>query len=341
MNAHHIIHLGETGEHTVTITLRDNVNVENDWAGICAVGAANFEGYTKPGESTDGKIISQIESQESWISLMPISVENGNAAVGEKWLKIGQLSDAPAWATVISGFEPFDLTAYENGYLRVRIYIPEDGEFQYGRVELSSAGGPDVSEIEWDLAGRGLQLGWNDVYLPISEGVKTDGAVDMTKINCIHIAMCTPNGLFGLDQIELTEKKSPSDMAVIDMITADSTMLGEYTAVGGYTSGADWSKLTKGMNADAVYYKSFGPMDMSAYANGYLHMWLYIDDVANLRPYAGMIELSSSGAVDNEEIYWEIHSLNLVSGWNELNLPLASALKQGETTFEPARCYRY
>lgn len=40
--AHVVMHFDSPGEHTVTFTLADNPQIEKDWLGLCAVGAANF-----------------------------------------------------------------------------------------------------------------------------------------------------------------------------------------------------------------------------------------------------------------------------------------------------------
>ena len=71
---------------------------------------------------------------------------------------------------------------------------------------------------------------------------------------------------------------------------------------------------------------AFTPFDVSAYAeSGYLHMWIYIRDAANL--VGGQIELSSASSGDASEIGWNMAELGLQTGWNEVYLPFASAVR--------------
>ena len=69
------------------------------------------------------------------------------------------------------------------------------------------------------------------------------------------------------------------------------------------------------------------PLDVSAYTEGYLHMWVYAEDASRL--HWGQIELTSSGTCDHEEIGWLVTTYIKKDGWNELYLPLATASKTG------------
>ncbi|MBO5897852.1 MAG: hypothetical protein J6R04_02455, partial [Clostridia bacterium] len=57
--------------------------------------------------------------------------------------------------------------------------------------------------------------------------------------------------------------------------------------------------------------------------DGYLHMWLYIDDIGNLGTNS-QIELCSGGDYDKGEKTWSLTSYLVESGWNELWIPLGS-----------------
>ena len=291
-------------------------------------------------------IISNIEDIEGWSSLAGAAVQTGNAAVGEKWIQVGTAGDAPAWATVISYPTAFDISGHD--YLRVRIYMPSVLELYDSRIELCS-GGLDTAEISWNFTDfGGLQAGWNDVYLPIAEGTTT-GPVDLTAINCVHIALLSPNGMVGIDQILLTNTPKtepepdpdpepdpePLTELDLDLVTGIAPWFGSemvYETANGYTEGAGWLKTETAMD-NIVYMRGFDPTDLSDFAEGYLSMKLYVNDVSKLAAYAGMIEIASIVGVDNQEIYWELHNLNLVNGWNELYLPMNAATAQGDTAF--------
>lgn len=65
------------------------------------------------------------------------------------------------------------------------------------------------------------------------------------------------------------------------------------------------------------------PKDMSSYADGYAHIWIYVENVSNL--VGGQIELCSSGGPDMYETSWNLTAYVTQSGWNELYLPLNKA----------------
>ena len=63
-------------------------------------------------------------------------------------------------------------------------------------------------------------------------------------------------------------------------------------------------------------------IDLSEITEGYIHMWICIDDPSKMG--VGQLEVTSSGTCDVEEINWSFGS-NLEEGWNELYFPLNSA----------------
>jgi hypothetical protein len=66
---------------------------------------------------------------------------------------------------------------------------------------------------------------------------------------------------------------------------------------------------------------------VSAYKNGYLHLWVWVSDASALG--SGQIEITSGGDCDKQELNWLIKSYIKQDGWNELYLPLATAGKTG------------
>lgn len=69
-------------------------------------------------------------------------------------------------------------------------------------------------------------------------------------------------------------------------------------------------------------------MDLRNYVkDGFLHLWVYVDDVANVS--GGQIELTGSRAADVQEIHWNVKDYLTKNGWNELYLPLAEAIEEG------------
>lgn len=63
--------------------------------------------------------------------------------------------------------------------------------------------------------------------------------------------------------------------------------------------------------------------DFSAYENGYVHLWVYVEDVTKL--VGGQVELCSGGGPDMYETSWNLAAYVTQSGWNELYLPFEKA----------------
>ncbi|MCF8362919.1 MAG: T9SS type A sorting domain-containing protein [Prolixibacteraceae bacterium] len=55
-----------------------------------------------------------------------------------------------------------------------------------------------------------------------------------------------------------------------------------------------------------------------------LRLYIYISDVSKFDG-GGQLEIGSGGKADSYEYSWSVADLNLVDGWNELHLPIASA----------------
>ena len=87
---------------------------------------------------------------------------------------------------------------------------------------------------------------------------------------------------------------------------------------------------------ERLVYAMPGSKDISEYKKGYLHMWVYINDIKLLGD--GQIELTSGGTCDIEELAWNIQSYVKKSGWNELYLPLSSPSFTTGGKFDPTSC---
>jgi hypothetical protein len=78
-------------------------------------------------------------------------------------------------------------------------------------------------------------------------------------------------------------------------------------------------------------------------ANGRLLLSLYVDDVTafNNGSIGGSLEITSMGGPDQEETSWELQNLNLVNGWNDLELKLSEAGYAGETRLHALNFLRF
>ena len=85
--------------------------------------------------------------------------------------------------------------------------------------------------------------------------------------------------------------------------------------------------------------KSFSQVHTGVNESGYLRLWLYISDVASFTG-DGQIEITSSGGPDSDEYSWDLGSLSLRNGWNELLLPLSTAAKTGSPDLNAINFFR-
>ena len=90
-------------------------------------------------------------------------------------------------------------------------------------------------------------------------------------------------------------------------------------------SGYGWLRTESVDAGNAAVFANALPQkkDVSAYSNGYLHVWVYVEDIEKIT--GGQIELCSSGVPDMYETSWDLKKYVTSSGWNELYLPLADA----------------
>jgi len=111
-------------------------------------------------------------------------------------------------------------------------------------------------------------------------------------------------------------------------LTVDNTDKKEGVAAIQFTGiGIDWFKKT--------FSQTYTGVDES----GFLGLWLYVSDPENFDG-EGSIEISSSGGPDEDEYSWSLASLGIESGWNELVLPIASALKLGTSDLNAINFFR-
>lgn len=101
-----------------------------------------------------------------------------------------------------------------------------------------------------------------------------------------------------------------------------------------YKEGAGALSLTCTQSDTNLLQFSKGEMavDISDYSDGYLHFWLYIEDIGYLNEGSVVAELSSGGAKDVEEVQWTLPTL--IKGWNEICLPFADATATGKIDYE-------
>jgi hypothetical protein len=111
-------------------------------------------------------------------------------------------------------------------------------------------------------------------------------------------------------------------------ITADGMDKKEGLASLSFTgSGTNW------------FAKTFSQVHTGVGESAYLSFWLYVSDPAYFDGN-GQIEITSSGGPDTDEYSWDMSSLGLSTGWNELVLPISSATKLGDPDLNAINYFR-
>ena len=75
------------------------------------------------------------------------------------------------------------------------------------------------------------------------------------------------------------------------------------------------------------------PVDISAYAEGAIHLWLYIDEPSQLTTNA-TVEVGNAKEDGTVKLRWIIRKENLTAGWNDCCLKFANATKVQEESVD-------
>ena len=246
---------------------------------------------------------------------------------------------------VTSGyFLSADISEFAKGSIHVSLYV-SDTKYLGGDIiyELTSSGTFDKEEMAWKIPASVLESGWNELYLGIEDATITGGEPDLSKIK--YFRMYGPGGSVGLDIImdcvyatntqgmSLEAKVSGEtasakagylmDFDTLDGIKSSGTLLLS-TAKGEYKEGEGAVIIS---NPKVVWVTAnLKTTDLSAYKNGKLSFWVYINDASYVKDGAVTVELSSSGTFDKNEISWRLEGAKLKTGWNEVILNMSEAV---------------
>ena len=263
------------------------------------------------------------------------------------------------WQTALSGvmtlgFDAVDLTRYaDDGYVHLRLYVPESAVKTVFRLELSSSGKRDSQELQYEF-GKGdsfydiaLEAGWNELYFPIRGGWST-GFIDLSAVNFLAVYQQTnkvSGQTFYLDGVEILHRDALPEGVVsngepVSIWTDPDTLIKKsmggtwkkadlaaeekYGARSGYGIANTLTIAKDGAIVPAAFQLP-SKLHLANYSGGYLHLSLFVEDDATLEKLGTFsFELTSSGASDSRELQWNITNSGskLKTGWNELYLPL-------------------
>ncbi len=262
----------------------------------------------------------------------------------------------PACAVICAGFgSGYDLTEYASGLtFYASVYVEDASKLNRNPYHCQFEIYSDAGEIDpcyvWDL-GSTLETGWNYLELPLSEAsINRTPAGDAPNLSSVvSFRIFTYNSssnkiavdnIYAKTSTTIT-KKYANNLFKLDSMSAYSNS-SFYSKANWSTSGAavtfssEGSKLfdtgaaTLNVPAGqtAVLAKTYSNTDLSKYAqDGYLYFWLYVDKASKIT--GGQLELTSSTQPDCYEASWNVTSLGLKDGWNEVKLKLSSANSEG------------
>ena len=232
-----------------------------------------------------------------------------------------------------------DLSKYKDGFVHISFYISDKTCLKEDIFfEMTSSGVCDVDEYNWSISATQLQDGWNELYLPFAKATVT-GSPNLKKINFFRaFTLNRKQGVITIfdniyatySQYNESEIACDQHMKAGDILLADclcyfkdydNMKLSVDSQEGAYALKAKDS--TKAMNG--VFAKAVNIQD---YKKGYIHISLYVNNVDYVNRGIQFV-LSSSGKASANSYEWSIEKEQLVSGWNELWLPIGDAAKKG------------
>ncbi len=270
-----------------------------------------------------------------------VTLETANVKQGTGAWKHAATPGNPVLA--IGSFSPVDITYYRNGFLHMWVYCSNiNGLGTEGQIEISSSGTSDVNEYAWRLGNYVTKTGWNELWLPMSGAEAYNGMPDFANINYMRIYAVGHSCDFLFDGIEFVHESGydpeggggtePQPTEPLTLHNCDSidgiSFVARETGNIKEGSGAWRHQHVDWANPEIIAQGGFAAKNGSAYSGGYLHLWVYCDDITKLG-HDGQIEITSSGTWDQQEYSWPVSTYVTQTGWNELWLPLASATISG------------
>ena len=296
------------------------------------------------------------ESDFASITNATVTHKTGKYVQGTGALKLGSIVSRGGTRAAHVKFDDVDISEYKSGSIHFSIYVSDiekmsDDKFN---VEITSSGTWDMEEMSWWISPTILDSGWNDVYLSIADATvnKEKGEPDFENINfCRILAGGGKSGLeFAIDNVYATNTKGDAledagkarlasskgryfmDCDTLDGLSiedsANYSTLVITSAKGEYKEGkgALGVMSPKGTWVEA----KLKPFDLSAYQDGVLSFWLYVDDVSYINKGKFVLELTSSGTFDKNELTWVYDGAALKNGWNEIVFSIARGGKGSE-----------
>lgn len=230
---------------------------------------------------------------------------------------------------------PMDLSAYEDdGVISVWVYVDNTDSFaeRDNSLEFTSSGTCDQQESAITLGTEWFEAGWNHLLFTMGDFASYDA--DWSAINYIRAYKFLNDGSANYWIWDDLKIGLESDFGIGKVKVQDSaTLMESFDDPAAFT--VDTANAIEGTGCATatgtapiiIEHKYDTPIDMSRIKDGgYVYVWIYVENAAELQTADGQLELTSSGSCDVNEMGWVLPSLvTFQDGWNEVLLEIDPA----------------
>lgn len=277
------------------------------------------------GASAKVVVIDNMDDATPWSGSGKVSLETENIKEGTGAVKC----ENNTLLQIQRNFtEPLDLSEYEDdGVISVWVYVDNIDTFDTrdNQFEFTSSGNCDVEESSININNEYFEEGWNHFLFTMGDFASYDA--DWSRINFIRAyKFVTGDNYWIWDDLKIGHE---TDFGIGKVKVTSGAKLIE-----GFDDSAKFSVDTAnaiegtgcatatGTAPIIIEHKYDTPMDLSVLKeNGYVYVWIYVENAGALQKGDGQLELTSSGTCDVNELSWVLHNVvEFKDGWNELLL---------------------
>jgi len=272
-------------------------------------------------------VIDNMDDITPWTGNGTVSLETENVKEGTGAIRC---DDSNLLQIQRNFTEPLDLSAYEDdGVISVWVYVDNTDTFDVrdNQFEFTSSGTCDVEESAINIGNEWFEPGWNHFLFTMYDFSSFDA--DWSRINFIRMyKFVTGPNYWIWDDIRIGLE---SDFGIGKVKVGKGAQLVEsfddsskFNVDTEYAIEGTGCATATGTAPIIIEHKYDTPMDLSVLKdNGYVYLWVYVENAAALQKGDGQFELTSSGTSDVNELSWPLHEVvEFKDGWNELLLPV-------------------
>jgi len=350
-----LINVGQTVDEATTITLKMStlyMDDGNDFyfrvGALADVSEAKYNyapavklhidnsNYVEPEVEEVGVQIDACEDATGWGSSLGKVTTDTDCREGSSSISVSGTSTTVWFQKKFS--EPINTKVTKaSGHLKFWLYVSDADRVPAtggGQIELTSSGGPDVNEFHWGFNQVSLSSGWNEIDLALADASVSGGNADLSAINYVriyHTGVTAGDAItFKLDDIRIY---APDTIDECDSADGWGSGVGTVSVDAVDKRDGEGSISVTGKSSGTVFFKKKFDEPFAAPVTkekGHLTLYFYVSDASALpATNAGQIEITSSGGPDVNEINWTFDKFSLSTGWNALDLALASGSDNG------------